>query len=233
MSHLSRHLLASVLALVAVGSSHAAMLGPIGGSGLSGEYASLADSPFSALPFTYFHFEDFEDGVLNVPGVSMSGDGLRLELNDDSVDGDDGVIDGSGSAGRSVWAWGRPGINISFDKAALGQLPTHAGLVWTDGINPIRFEAYDLAGTLIGAVTGDHADSVHGGQTADDRFYGVIHPAGVARIVIYSGVVAGDSGIEIDHLQYALAVPEPTSASLMLAGFAWLGLRLRGSRGCR
>lgn len=229
MTRLTRSLILTVSALCWVGGGHAAMLGPGGGTGFSGEYARFADSPFSAQPFSYFYLEDFEDGLLNVPGVGMTGDGLRLEHNDDSVDNDDGVLDGSGSAGRNVWAWGRPGISITFDQAVLGQLPTHAGLVWTDGINPISFEAQDAHGALIGTASGNHADAVHGGQTADDRFYGVIHTAGVARIVIYSGLAAGDSGIEIDHLQYGLAVPEPASGLLMLAGLAWVGVR-RGDR---
>jgi len=40
-------------------------------------YLSFADSPFAAVDFSggYFHFEDFEDGLLNVPGVTGSGDG--------------------------------------------------------------------------------------------------------------------------------------------------------------
>jgi hypothetical protein len=58
----------------AIGSpAHAGLLGPLGGSGLNGEYASASDSPFNGLNFSYFYLEDFEDLLLNTPGVSSNG----------------------------------------------------------------------------------------------------------------------------------------------------------------
>lgn len=37
--------------------AQAGLLGPLGGTGLSGEYAGFTDSPFSGLNFSYFHLE--------------------------------------------------------------------------------------------------------------------------------------------------------------------------------
>lgn len=209
--------------------SHAALLGPIGGSGISGEYASFADSPFKGLAFSYFHLENFEDGALNTPGVIATGNELRVNAVDDSVDADDGVIDGNGSKGIDMWAWGIPGITFEFNDAQLGHLPTHVGIVWTDGINPITFEAYDANGALLGNIVGNHADAVHNGTTADDRFYGAIYSSGISKIVIYNGSNTGDSGIEVDHLQYGY-VPIPSALVLFgtsLVGIAGVSLRRR------
>lgn len=44
-------------------------LGPIA-------YKSFADSPFKSRNFDYFHLEDFEDGALNMPGVTAPSGGV-------------------------------------------------------------------------------------------------------------------------------------------------------------
>ncbi len=119
-------------------------LGPI-------PYLSQADSPFdlSGLGTTFF-LEDFEDGVLNTPGVTASSDAGELIVNgpdlsafSDSVDGDDGAIDGSGSQGRALAPVNQVGssalgVTFTFDANELGGLPTEAGVVWTDG-TPLLF----------------------------------------------------------------------------------------------
>src|SRR5436190_16973163 len=68
-------------------------------------YLSSSDSPFIGPFFSYFNLENFESGALSVPGVTPSvgmvigpGGGLT-----DSVDADDGVIDGSGLLGHSFF----------------------------------------------------------------------------------------------------------------------------------
>lgn len=213
-------LLGSVLALsVATNSNAATLLGPLGGTGLSGEYASFNDSPFKGVAFSYFYLENFEDGALNTPGVTATGSGLRINNVDDSVDTDDGVMDGDGTAGVNMWAWAEPGITFDFNQSQLGTLPTHVGIVWTDGINPITFEAFDANGTSLGVITGMHADAVHDGKTIDDRFYGVINSGGVSKIVISNAMYAG---IEVDHLQYGSVVPEPSSVALLATGLVLL-----------
>ena len=55
-------------------------------------YLSQADSPFDlSAPGAYL--EDFEDGLLNTPGVAASvGSVMGPSSNTDSVDGDDGSI---------------------------------------------------------------------------------------------------------------------------------------------
>lgn len=204
-------------------------------------YLRASDSPFAVVgTFAYFHRETFEDYLFNVPGVVATAGGAACGASGsgcgvtslvfgpsfhDSVDEDDGVVDGSGLRGDSFFAPNGPGgITFAFDLAALGGLPTHAGLVWTDGLNPIVFEAYDQDGRLLGSLAGNHADASVNGETAEDRFYGAVNPGGISRIVIRSGL--GGGGIEVDHLQYgrvvAAVVPEPSAVALVGAGLAGL-----------
>ena len=113
-------------------------------------YTSILDSPVDTA--NAFAIEDFEDGTLDLAGVTLTqGDVISTSSTIiDSVDADDGVIDGSGLDGRSWFASsGLTGITISFDEAILGKLPTQAGLVWTDGLGEITFRAFDANGVCL------------------------------------------------------------------------------------
>lgn len=183
-------------------------------------YLSSTDSPFAASSqnFAYFFLDSFESGQLIAPGVSIAGDDVQFHHGDDSVDADDGLIDGLGLGG-DVWAWSQPGFSFSFNATQLGRLPTHVGVVWTDGINPIRFEAFAADGGSLGVMTVDHADGSFASTTAEDRFYGVIYFGGVSRIALTGD--SGHAGIEIDHLQFGAAttVPLPPAAWLLGSSF--------------
>jgi hypothetical protein len=224
MNRLRTGLLA--VALAAAGSAHGQVIGPLGGTGLGGEYARASDSPFAALSFSYFHLENFEDHLFNVPGVTASAGGVTSVVFGpsihDSVDTDDGVLDGSGLAGDDYFSSsGSAGIVFTFSAAVLGALPTHAGLVWTDGAGSTTFEAFDHNGFSMGVVTVNLANGSFNGETSEDRFFGAIDPLGVSAIKISNS----SGGIEIDHLQYGLtaAVPEPETFALMLGGLGVLG----------
>ncbi len=168
-------------------------------------YLGVADSPFN-LAGPNFTLEDFEDGLFNVPGVTASG---IVEVRfpgaaRDSVDEDDGVIDGSGNDGHTLFFDdGATGITFTFDPVILGGLPTNAGIVWTDGdffAAPV-FEAFGPGGVPLGAtapvVVGD-GDNL--GGTAEDRFFGIVDPGGIFQIKISNPGFA--QGIEVDHLQF-------------------------------
>ena len=178
-------------------------------------YLQTSDSPWVGGSFIYFHLEDMEDGVLDVPGVTNSvGNIINPGSSTDSVDGDDGTVDGSGNNGRSLFsANGNAGISFTFDENELGVLPTHAGIVWTDGAGTISFEAFDANGDSLGTLTGSHATGGFSGQTDEDRFYGWVDNGGISRINIRNS----GGGIEVDHLQYG-AVPEPATMTLLGLG---------------
>jgi len=200
-----------------------ALAGAIGPS----EYLEQSDSPLSG-PYTYFYLEDFEDDALNTPGVTASGhciSGFDCFVGGsltDSVDGDDGVIDGGALSARSLWASGS--VSFTFDATELGAFPTDVGIVWTDGVNPITFEAFDENGASLGTIVGDHADGAFTGATAEDRFYGWTNADGISRIVI-----SDPSGIEVDHLQYGFLgevtpVAEPETLALIALGLVAIAL---------
>jgi hypothetical protein len=199
-------------------------------------YTSSANSPFNGVTFSYFHLENFEDGMgfLNTPGVTGVGGvpqgpgGIT-----DSVDADDGTIDGSGTNGRSYFNQaGSAGITFNFNAATLGGLPTHVGIVWTDGAGMITFEAFGPGGVSLGTVTGNHANFTITGETDEDRFYGVFSSAGISFINIRNSA----GGIEVDHLQYGgvsqgpSAVPEPATLLLLCTGLAGIAAKARKRR---
>lgn len=97
-------------------------------------YLQASDSPFSG-PFDWFHLENFESGAIAVPGVTVTTGAVVIDPGPltDSVDADDGAIDGSGRGGHSLYSGGTlNAITFRFDKTLLGALPTHAGIVVTD-----------------------------------------------------------------------------------------------------
>ncbi len=166
-------------------------------------YLSKADSPFLAdYNAGKLYLEDFECNALLVPGVSPStGSVIGPGGLTDSVDADDGVIDGSGTNGHSFFApSGSNGIDFIFDPR-LQPYPTEVGIVWTDGGGSTTFEAFDQFGNSLGQIGPVAiADGSNLGTTAEDRFFGVLYLGGVSRIHI-----SNDSGgIEVDHLQYGL-----------------------------
>src|SRR5688572_30400422 len=79
-------------------------------------YLSFSDSPFTGPTFSYFHLENWEDGNLSTPGVRVNGNSLRLSSTFgsaaiDSVDADDGTINGrsdngAGHYGEALWGSG-------------------------------------------------------------------------------------------------------------------------------
>lgn len=172
------------------------MVGPL-------PYLGLGDSPFD-VAHPSFVVENFEDGFFNVPGVATDMDNSAVygpSALADSVDADDGVIDGSGTAGKLLFsAFGPEGITFYFDPKVLGGYPTHAGIVWTDGEGTTSFTAWSSDGSLLGTVGPVYISdgSIYGG-TAEDRFFGVVAGCGISKIHIWNACC----GIEVDHLQFS------------------------------
>jgi len=209
-----------------IGLACATLIGPT-------SYLSFNDSPFKATNFSYFYLEDFEDLMLNTPGASVD-HGIPINNTNsgaiDSVDGDDGVIDGYGGSGSSIFD--PTSMMFTFDESILGTLPTHAGLVFTDGTSGglFTFEAFDRNLISLGSVSAYLGDSSFWGTTEEDRFFGITNLGGGI-----SSISITDNGsfnyLEVDHLQYGAAaapVPEPTTMLLFgigLIGLAGLGIR--------
>jgi hypothetical protein len=188
-------------------------------------YLSFDDSPFKGVAMDWFYLEDFEDGLLNTPQVTASAGDVGVAPpwpTADSVDGDDGVIDGNGNNGWSWYSYGSHAFTFSFSADALGRLPTCAGIVWTDvgysdygfGYGHVVFEAFDAQGDSLGSVgpvlMGDGSAY---GETGEDRFFGVTSSAGISAIQI---TMPESTDWEVDHLQYGL--PEPSGLWLLALG---------------
>jgi hypothetical protein len=211
-------LMAVAVLLVAAPASAASLLGPT-------PYLSFADSPFSGLGLSNFQLENFQDNSLNTPGVSANFGAPTGPFGlTDSVDADDGSIDGSGTGGISFFSGsGATGITFTFDAAALGgSLPTHAGIVWTDGSGTTLFEAFGPGLVSLGTLGPfSLSDGSFTGGTAEDRFFGVSDLGGILAIKISN--TAG--GIEVDHLQYGNAATViPLPGAVWLLGSGLLGL---------
>ncbi len=189
-------------------------------------YLSIDDSPFLGEPD--FAFEDFEDSLVNITGVTIDGGVIREPSNfTDSVDADDGVIDGSGTDGHSYWQLqGTEGFTISFDAEALGGLPSQVGFVWTDGSvdGLFRLEAFDQSGVSVFEVVLGNLD--HFGTTEEDRFIGVEFAGGISSLFLSTSF----GGIEIDHVQYATIVPLPAPLAMGLLGLAGVAIVRRKRR---
>lgn len=212
-------------------------LGPVSAQTLVGPspYLSFADSPLQgAANFSYFHLETFESGSFT-PGWSANAGWTRLAPSalTDSVDADDGLIDGSGAGGSSFYSGGIAAkLIVTFDGAVLGGLPTHVGVVWTDvgfaspnlGLANFSFEAFDFAGLSLGVIGPvSLGDGSALSSTAEDRFFGAIFSGGISRLELTAGSDTGSEIVgrgpndplaapstrdwEVDHLQYGRAAP--------------------------
>ena len=151
------------------------------------------------------HFEDFEDGVLD-PFLSIdNGEVLGPGALTDSVDGDDGTIDGLGDEGSS-WYSGDDNTSVTITFA---NPVTAAGLVFTDGdfaTTNVRFAALASDGNLLTEIgAGDLTDQSYYGTTEEDRFFGVTSSQGIASLHI--SIDAG-AGIEVDHIQWQTCTSE-------------------------
>lgn len=200
-------------------------------------YLQFTDSPFAGLPFATFVLEDFEDGAFNPIGATASPGWVVNTPGPftDSVDLDDGVLDGSGTAGHAFYsASAQATLTITFDAAALGgRLPTHAGVAWTDvgnttgttGVGTVTFSALDALGNPLGTIgpvtLGDGAAT---GATPEDRFFGVTNLGGIASFTI---AMSDSVDWEVDHIQFGVIVPEPSAAALLGIGLVVLAARRR------
>lgn len=179
--------------------------------------------------------EDFEDNTLNsflsidngiIIGPNfMSGASVPLT---DSVDGDDGSVDGFGLEGYSWFTQSARDVTITFATNVKS-----AGLVFTDGdpnSTNFKIEAFDSGGASLGVIdAGDLADGTFTGETAEDRFLGFQDMNGaIAKITL---TMDAGSGIEIDHIHWqdvTSCVPEPASAGMVMMALVGLfGFRRR------
>ena len=197
------------------GVSNEAGAGPSAGAG-GASLVELPDGPIVNVPYTcsspfdgvsfpsFFYLDDFEDGMVNTPGITSTSTTTSANSGStalvDSVDCDDGVDDGT-CVGCDALFSSNGAIQVTFDAQVLGALPTHVGMVWTDGGygSTVTVTGYDAADQVIYTETVQGiGDNSNYGETAEDRFFGIVHYAGIKSVKLANT----SGGIEIDHLQY-------------------------------
>jgi hypothetical protein len=165
--------------------------------------------------------EDFEDGSLDFGIVASAGSVYGPGGGADSVDGDDGVIDGSGN-GRSWLTYnGVAGVTFTFPS-----LVKAAGLVFTDGGGAGTFEAFGPGMVSLGSIGPVPLGGVGSGNTFDDRFFGVRDSDGIIAIRLSMS----EGGLEVDHLYFG-TTPEPGTATLLSLGLALMAGARRRAKG--
>lgn len=192
-------------------------------------YLSSADSPFEmpGMGSTFF-LEDFEDGDWHLPaGVTATPYVVRAPgMTTDSVDMDDGVLDGRGENGHSLVPTSHlvnftnplthiTYVDLMFDHKVLGFLPNAFGFVWTDGV-PGSYVTLGARDENFNVIGGEYFFSdmgmIHDGETSRDRFVGFVTgvPFRYVYITNYYRRTLREDLFEIDHLQFGLVVPEPS-----------------------
>ncbi len=203
-------------------------------------YLQTGDTPtdfFCSLCADPLHIEDFENGTFDAFLTIFSGGILQpnstsgsVIVSTDSVDGDDGSVDGDGTGGWSYFSGNTNMMTITF-----GSSVTSAGLVFTDGDSlstNVKLEAFNGATSLGVIDAGDLADDFFNGTTGfgsqedEDNFLGFLDLGGITSLKI--SIDAG-SGIEIDHIQWQ-NVPEPASLGSAFMGVVGLVGLLRRRR---
>lgn len=165
-------------------------------------YLDAADSPWAAAGLDVFVIEDMEDktlpeGVTAYPLLFTSD--VFGPTSIDSVDGDDGEPTDNACPGcQSMWT--SSSIVFTFDPVALGALPTHAGIVLTDLAGTSATAT--LGGTTVCATLDAFStefldDGLFLGETYEDRFVGIVSPAGMTTFSLTLGIP-----VEVDHLQF-------------------------------
>lgn len=166
-------------------------------------YRSVADSAlFGVMSLDdEFRCETFEDGLVNTLGLSVGGGSIVAPSpTTDSVDSDDGSLDGSGTGGRCYRVAAGGTATISFASGPLGGFPERCGFAWTDGGQGSTLTLTITTGTgaIVTRTAGPLGDGADDGATAEDRLVAISHSDGIQSIA----VVATGGGFEFDHVQY-------------------------------
>jgi hypothetical protein len=193
-------------------------------------YSSLQDSTFDLTDLgSTFFVENMEQGITIKSGALYAPASGLVVLNatirppgslTDSVDADDGVIDGRGNDGNSVVPVTYtvfPTLPFTFQSIPefllFGVPHVNAfGFVWTDGFqdSEITLGVSQQGGCRYQNLM----DTTFSGETAEDRFVGLIADEPFNRVTVLS-LARGDGAnvqqrFEFDHVQFGLqAVPEP------------------------
>jgi hypothetical protein len=166
-------------------------------------YAQRSDSPWPAgIRQGSILVEDFEDGLVNTPGLAMT---IGIMGSGFSVDEDDGILGNDGDLGRVYYGGFNTGgtVRADFSPDIEGRYPTYAGWVMdTSNQSDATFAAYDPSGNLLASYN-------YILEWGGFQFVGVYAPQGIRAIQSNF-----NEGLFVDHVQYGYAIPEPGTTLL-------------------
>lgn len=209
-------------------------------------YYSTEDSPFiDGIRSGTIYLEDFEDHALNTPfvtsptnlsyfGTTVKTD-FPLSQRSLGVDGDDGVVDGIVNQGDSWITIFRASFTLSrfkrfeFSPDEEGRYPTYVGIVVTEiGSSRLDVDINVANPDGIGLFSDGEFDPSEWfdrppnpiGVSDSHRFIGFYAEEGIATLLM-------NNVLQVDHLQYGYAIPEPSTPLLTLLSLSFLLRRKR------
>ncbi len=191
-------------------------------------YRGLGDSPFHDFGVDgTLLVEDFEDGLLNLPGVTLLDDtsihagrrfiGSGFSVAADSEDGAEGrSLEAKPSICTATFPEQCPArVHFAFDDQAFGTLPTYAGFAWTDAVRGSDQDVHPIAHVKVFEADGTASDLVIRhlparsdlpDRNADDIFVGFMNEQGIASLEVLVVSTLGEGGhLALDHLQIGVA----------------------------
>ncbi|MDB6072210.1 MAG: sorting protein [Verrucomicrobiales bacterium] len=206
---------------------------------LSLPYRGRADSPFlQSIQNGTTYLEDFEDKLLNTPGLSTT-HGIVFDSPTFSADEDDGRLDNiafgwclSANPGNPLPIGSPFSMEVMLGRDAFGHYPTHFGALYLQfarNVDPegLRyFQAFDENGIQIfdEPLTALSPVLTGGANILDargNRFFGLIHESGISRVLM-------GGGGNFDHIQYGYgSIPEPAVGVLSGVALGLISMRRR------
>ncbi|MDB6072209.1 MAG: hypothetical protein JWL81_3380 [Verrucomicrobiales bacterium] len=206
---------------------------------LSLPYRGRADSPFlQSIQNGTTYIEDFEDKLLNTPGLSTTY-GKVFDSPTFSADEDDGRLDNiafgwclSANPANALPIGGPYSMEVLLGRDAIGHYPTHFGALYLEfatqsAAGSLRyFQAFDENGlqifdgplTALFPILSDTASIL---DARGNRFFGLIHESGISRVLM-------GGGGSFDHIQYGYgSIPEPAVGVLSGVALGLISMRRR------
>ena len=191
-------------------------------TGVTTPYFSTANSPLVTSSAGY-QVETFEptSPSLATLGVTLTTVNPSSVVQGESVDADDGIIDGSGATGHSLaepTTANATGATFTFNNLIIGAYPKSAAVAVTayNGANLI-FTVYDTSMNVSGTDTLTNVSTST--PTNDDFLFWGSDPAGIGAISVSSNNAF--TFLFLDHLQYdtlnTISVPEPGTFAFIIA----------------
>lgn len=182
-------------------------------TGVTSGYLQTSNSPL-VIGSAGYKLDAFEPSSpsLATLGVSLSTLNGSSVTTTNSVDGDDGSVDGSGATGHSlnvITAGGATGATFTFNNITIGAYPKSAAVAVTAAnASLLTFTTYDT----FNAVSGTYNLSGVGtsSATSDDFLFWASDPAGITAISVTSNSAA--TSMFLDHLQYDTLNTVPIAA---------------------